>query len=132
LTTDGWSQRFNWFVRRMRQMELIQSQEIGNVERAIDGVHILVLELKRAAQKFHHRRTHGRRNLEANTESEPALPQCLLYRLQEIFRFVFFDLDIRIARNAKRLYFENRALRKQRTDVFGNQVFQQNELMRVI
>src|SRR5437667_3405539 len=132
LTKHGWSQRFKCFVLRIRQIELIQSHEIGNVERPIDGVHILILELKRAAEEFHHRRTRRRRDLEANTESEPPLPKRLLYRLQEIFRFVFFDLDIRVARNAKRLDFQNRTLRKQRTDVLGNQIFQQNELMRVI
>ena len=45
-------------------------------------------------------------------KAETALTQRLLYRFEQILGFIFFDLDVCIAGDAKRLAFENAAFRE--------------------
>src|SRR5262245_56665394 len=121
-------QRLERLVLHAWQIEFIKGHQIRYVQRPFNGVHILILKLQRPPEQIDHRSAHSRRDFQPHTESEPPLPQRLLDRLQKIFSLVFFDFDISVTGNPERLALESRALGKQRIDVGGNELFEENEL----
>ena len=120
--------RFERLVLGIRQIQFVKRHQIGNVHRSFDRIHILFLQLKRLAQHFDHWNTHCGRDFETHTKSESPLAQRLLDRLQKVVGFILFDFDIGIARNAEWLAFQDRAARKQRSNVCRYEMLEQDEL----
>ena len=120
--------RVRRLVLGIRQIQFVKRHQIRNVHWTFDRIHILFLQLKRLAQHFDHWNTHCGRDFEPHTKSESPLAQRLLDRLQKVFRFIFFDFDIGVARDAEWLAFQDGALRKQRSNVCRDEMLEQDEL----
>jgi len=97
------------------------------VQRTRNGINVVRSELQRFGQQLDHLGTHVFRHFESYTETKTTLTQQQFNAAEKIVRFVLFDLNVRITRNTEGLAPENTRPGKQRVDVRGNQVFEEDK-----
>jgi hypothetical protein len=85
------------------------------------------VKVERFDQKVHHLRIHLRGDLQPHSKSKSPLSQLLLDASHQIVGLIFFNLDIGISSNTKRMAGQNACPRKQQFDVRGDQVLEKNE-----
>ena len=101
------------------------------VEHAADFVTILGAHADALFEDLEHRRRHAGVNLEAHRVAEPAPPQLLFDRQQEVVRLVFLELEIGVARHPEEVRFEDRHARKEHVQVGRDDLLDQDEFARL-
>ena len=87
-------------VRELRSVEVEQLVEVGEVERPVDLVHLVVPDAEPLLQPLQHRPGGGARDLEPDRVAEAPALQLLLDRLEQVVGVVR-DLEVGVARDAE-------------------------------
>src|SRR5262245_9027503 len=114
-------------VFQLRQVELVERHQVGDVQGAVNRVNVLLLHLQRMAQQLDHVRAHSGGDLQPHAEAEAAVAHLLLDRLEQVARLVLFDLDVGVARDAEGLAFDDAHSREERVDVRRHHLFEHRE-----
>src|SRR5262247_581695 len=114
-------------VLQLRQVELVERHQVGDVQGAVNRVDVLLLHLQRMAQQLDHVRAHPGGDLQPNAEAEAAVAHLLLDRLEQVAGLVLFDLDVGVASDAEGLAFDDAHSREERVDVRRHHLFEHSE-----
>src|SRR5262245_42587927 len=114
-------------VLQLRQVELVERHQVGDVQGAVNRVDVLLLHLQRMAQQLDHMRAHPGGDLQPNAEAEAAVAHLLLDRLEQVAGLVLFDLDVGVASDAEGLAFDDAHSREERVDVRRHHLFEHSE-----
>src|SRR5262245_2387090 len=114
-------------VLQLRQVELVERHQVGDVQWAVNRVNVLLLHLQRMAQQLDHVRAHSGGDLQPHAEAEAAVAHLLLDRLEQVAGLVLFDFDVGVARDAEGLAFDDAHSREERVDVRRHHFFEHRE-----
>src|SRR5262245_27181839 len=114
-------------VFQLRQVELVERHQVGDVQGAVNRVNVLLIHFQRMAQQLDHVRAHPGGDLQPYAEAEAAVAHLLLDRLEQVAGLVLFDLDVGVARDAEGLAFDDAHSREERIDVRRHHLFEHRE-----
>src|SRR5262245_46970373 len=114
-------------VLQLRQVELVERHQVGDVQGAVNRIYVLLFHFQRVAQQLDHVRAHTGGDLQPHAEAEAAVAHLLLDRLEQVARLVLFYLDVGVASDAERLTFDDAHSREERVDVRRHHLFEHRE-----
>ena len=115
-------------VLELRQIELQDGDQIGGAERTVDLVDVLGLELQLGAQQLPHRLGATPFDLEADRRAEAPAAHVLGDAVEQVAGLVLADLDVGVARDAKRRRAEDLHAGEEAVQVRFDELLEENEL----
>src|SRR6185503_3464488 len=102
-------------------------RQILNTKRPVNYINIIVRKVQGLSEICNHFFRHTLRHFEPDRRAELSAAQLLLNQTQEIFRFVFANFHVGIARDSKAVSFTCNHSRKELADVGFNYFLSKNE-----